>query len=88
MKIKITYAISAQGRPMAEMVIQNDKEGWSSCVLENDDKEEKCSCATVRADTWAEVEKTVTEKIAAAKKLLAGWRELEKAIPEALEMEI
>ena len=87
MKIKVTYVISAQGRPMAEIVAQ-DNEGWSDCILENDDKEEKCSYATVRADTWAEVEKTVTEKIAAAKKLLAGWRELEKAIPEAREMAI
>ena len=87
MKIKITYAISAQGRPMAEIVTQ-DNEGWSDCVLENDDKEEKCSYATVCADTWAEVENAVTEKINTAKEVLAGWRELEKAIPEAREMAI
>jgi len=86
-KIKVTYVISAQGRPMAEIVAQ-DNEGWSDCILENDDKEEKCSYATVRADTWAEVEKAVTEKIVAASKLLSLWRELERTIPEAREVEI
>ena len=86
MKIRVTYTISRQGTPMAEMVAQNDNEGWSSRILNNDDEEEKCSCTTVRADTWAEVEKTVTEKIATAKKLLAGWRELEKTMPEDREV--
>ena len=86
MKIKVTYVIFAHGRPGAEIVAERGDEGWRSYVFDKDG--ELHSYVTVYGNTWAEVEKAVTEKIVAASKLLSLWRELERTIPEAREVEI